>query len=212
MSTSIENASEECSVEESKSQNLVALSESSYHDSSHNRDKTLLNKYIDRILDDFPTPSERYYDIRLVTSEDRKCYFGEVGDQCIMFHSNKICIVTLAPSHPVISQDKEITGIEFSFEGDSKIDRTTCQPRGKRKRGGQKLRKNSPICGILCSDGSKYIVTACIGSKLIEINRNIMNDHSIIKKKPLSSGYIAIIQPNEWAKLNDLKAGFPKLS
>lgn len=183
-----------------------------YHDSGYNRDKTLIAKYITRILDDFPTPTERYYDIRFVSANDRKCYFGEVGDQCIMFHSNKICLVTLAPTHPVISCDKTITDVEFSFEGDSKIDRLTCQPKGKRKRGGQKLRRNAPICALVCSDSSRYIVTACIGAKLIEINRAIMKDHNLIKKKPLSSGFIAIIQPNEWAKLDEIKSTFPKLT
>lgn len=183
-----------------------------YHDSGYNRDKTLIAKYIDRILDDFPTPTERYYDIRFVTSSDRRCYFGDVGDQCIMFHSNKICLVTLAPTHPVIAEDKTITKVDFSFEGDEKIDRLASQPRGKRKRGGQKLRKNAPICAISCSDGSRYVVIACIGARLIEINQSIKDDCSLIKKKPLSSGFIAIIQPNEWAKLDELKATFPKLA
>jgi hypothetical protein len=181
-----------------------------YHDSTYNRNKTLVSQYVNRIIKDYPTPTERYYDIRLVSAGKRN-YFGEVGDQCIMFHSNKLCLITLAPTHPVIAEDKTISSIEFKFEGDEKIDRLASEPKGKRKRGGQKLRKNSPICALLCSDGSKYIVVSCIGSRLVEINSQIVSNPSLIKKRPLSEGFIAIVQATDWRHLDETKNSFPKL-
>lgn len=182
-----------------------------YHEATYNRNKTLIKQYVNRILSDYPTPTERYYDIRFVSAFNRRCYFGQVGDQCIMFHSNKICLITLAPTHPVIADDKTISKIEFSFEGDEKIDRLSSQPRGKRKRGGQKMRKNAPICAIVCSDGSKYIVIACIGARLLEVNKLISSNPDLIKKRPLSTGFIAIVQPNDWKHLDATKETFPKL-
>lgn len=182
-----------------------------YQDSGYNRNSTLVAKYVNRILADFPTPSERYYDIRLVPGEGRKSYFGEVGDQCIMFHSNRVCLLTLAPSHPVIVNDKTIERIEYTFDGHDKIDRLASQPKGKSKKGGQKLQKNSPVCAIICSDGSKFIVTACIGSKLIEINQSICSKPDLLKKRPLSSGFIAIIQPNDWKRMAEIRDSLPKL-
>ena len=182
-----------------------------YHEATYNRNKTLIKQYVNRILNDYPTPTERYYDIRLVSAHNRRCYFGEVGDQCIMFHSNKICLVCLAPTHPVIADDKTITKVEFSFEGDEKIDRLASQPRGKRKRGGQKMRKNAPICAIVCSDESRYIVISCIGARLIEINKAISSKPDLIKRRPLSTGFIAIVQPNDWKNLEATKETFPKL-
>lgn len=176
-----------------------------------NRNGTDASEYVARILKNFPTPSERYYDLRLVPGKERKSFFGEVGDQCLMFHSNKICIVALAPSHPVIIENKIITKIEHTFEGYEKINRLASQPKGKRKRGSQKLGKNSPICSIICSDESKYIVTACIGSKLMEINQAICSDLELIKKKPLADGHIAIIQPNDWKRMDEIRLNLPKL-
>lgn len=182
-----------------------------YHDSGYNRNKTLIAQYVNRILKNFPTPTERYYDIRFVSGADRKSYFGQVGDQCIMFHSNRICLLTLAPTHPIIAEDKTIERIEYSFEGHEKIDRLTNQLRGKRKKGGQKLQKYAPICAIHCSDGVKYVITACIPSRLIEINEAISSDFNLIKKRPLSSGFIAIVQPNDWKRMEEIKVSLPKL-
>lgn len=182
-----------------------------YENSSYNRNSTFIAEYANRILDDFPSPSERYYDIRLVKGEDRRSYFGDVGDQCIMFHSNRVCLLTLAPSHPVILEDKTIVRVEHTFEGYEKIDRLSSEPQGKSKKGSQKLQKNSPICAIICSDGTKYVITACIGSKLIEINQNICTNPNLVKERPLSSGYIAIIQPNDWKHMAIVRDSLPKL-
>lgn len=182
-----------------------------YQDSGYNRNSTQVARYVCRILDDFPTPSERYYDIRLLACDNRRSYFGEVGDQCIMFHSNRICLLTLAPSHPVIVGDKNIERLEYKFEGFEKIDRLSSQPQGKSKKGSQKLQKNSPICSIICSDGSKYVVTAGLASKLIEINSLIISKPNLIKDKPLSTGFIAILQPSDWKRMAEVRDGLPKL-
>lgn len=177
----------------------------------NNRNATNASKYIKRIIKSQPTPSERYYDLRLVSGDERKSFFGEVGDQCLMFHSNKICIVALAPSHPVIKFDKTITKIEHTFEGYVKIDRLSSKPKGKSKKGSQKLQKNSPICSITCSDDSTYVVTACIGSKLMEINQEVCSNYDLIKTKPLADGHIAIIQPNDWKRMDEIRLSLPKL-
>lgn len=193
---------------ESKS---ILESPSMYHDSCYNRNNTLVAKHVKRILNDFPTPSERYYDIRLVSSEGRRSYFGEVGDQCIMFHSNRVCLLTIAPTHPVITEDKTIIRVEYTFDGYEKIDRLSSQPMGKSKKGGQKLQKNSPVCAIVCSDDSKYVITACLGSKLIEINQLICSNPNLLKDRPLSLGFIAIIQPNDWKRMIEVRDSLPKL-
>lgn len=182
-----------------------------YQDSGYNRNSTQVAKYVHRILEDYPTPSERYYDIRLVSSEGRKSYFGEVGDQCIMFHSNRICLLTVAPTHPIIVEDKTIERVEHTFEGFEKIDRLSCQPQGKRKKGGHKLQKNSPICALVCTDGSKYVVTACLSSRLIEINQQIRTKPNLVKERPLSTGHIAILQPADWKRMAEIRDSLPKL-
>lgn len=176
-----------------------------------NRNGTDASKYIPRILKNFPTPSERYYDLRVFPGQDRRNHFGEVGDLCLMFHSNKICLVALAPTHPVIRDNKTITKIEHTFEGYQKIDRLTNQPKGKGKKGSQVLQKNSPICAIICSDDTKYVVTGCLGARLMEVNQRICTDFDLIKTKPLADGYIAIMQPKNWKRMDEIRLNLPKL-
>lgn len=186
---------------------------STQSDAGHNRNKTLLNNHIQRILPHFPSPSERYYDIRFVASENRRSYFGNLGDQCVMFHSNRVCLLTIAPTHSIITDNKTVDRVEFEFEnGSDKFNRLTTQPIGKSKKNCQKLQKHSPVCAIHCSDGSRYVVTACLGAKLIEINEKLIQNPNLIKQHPLSLGYIAITQPNDWARMNEVRESLPKLS
>lgn len=180
-----------------------------YEDAGFNRNSTQIAKYVDRIFADYPTPSERYYDIRFISKKDRKSSFGEVGDQCLMFHSNRICLVTLAPSHPVITENKTICKIDFTFDGN--INRLDTKPLGKFKKGGQRLPKYAPLCAIDCSDGTKYVVTACIPSRLVEINEELQSNFNLVKEKPLSDGFIAILMPNNWDYMEELKKSYPKL-
>lgn len=190
---------------------LTKNKRSQYQDTCYNRDNTLVARYVNRIVDDYPTPSERYYDIRVVKGDNRRSYFGEVGDQCIMFHSNRICLLTIAPTHPVIALNKSVEKIDFTFDGYDRIDRTTSQPKGKNKKGSQKLQKNSPVCSIICSDESKYVVTACMGAKLLEINQLLCSKPGLVKERPLSLGFIAILQPNNYERSAEIKAELPKL-
>lgn len=182
-----------------------------YQDSGYNRNSTFVANYVNRILKDFPSPSERYYDIRLVSCVGRKSYFGEVGDQCIMFHSNRVCLLAIAPSHPVITKNKTIEKVEHTFDGFEKIDRLASQCQGKSKKGGQKLQKNAPVCALICSDGTKYVITACLNSKLVEINQLICARPQLVKERPLSTGFIAIIQPNDWKRMAEVRDSLPKL-
>lgn len=193
-----------------KSKKLINFDEQTvYEDAGYNRNSTQIAEYVDRIFQDFPTPSERYYDIRFVSKKDRKSSFGEVGDQCLMFHSNRICLVTLAPSHPVIAENKTISKIDFTFDGN--INRLETKPLGKFKKGGQRLPKYAPLCAIDCSDGTKYVVTACIPSRLVEVNEELQMNFNLVKEKPLSDGFIAIVMPNNWNYMEELKKSYPKL-
>lgn len=184
-----------------------------YQNTCYNRNNTLIANYVNRIINDFPTPTERYYDIRLVNGEGRRNYFGDVGDQCVMFHSNRICVLTIAPTHPIITENKTIDKVEFTFDADGmeKIDRAQSIPQGKGKKGTQKVYKNSPVCALVCSDESKYIVIGCLTAKLIEINTNICSKPNLVKEYPLSLGYIAILQPNDWKRLEEVRNSLPKL-
>lgn len=120
---------------------------------------------------------ERYFVKRykLDTREDRQ------EDICILEHSNRICVITLAHSHPVVYEGKKITKIEF-------LDIKT---------GKQWTHETSPVCRIICDDGNVYSVLASIRGKLIEVNERLLVDPQLLVDKPNTEGYLAMLLPRK---------------
>lgn len=142
------------------------------------------------ILDAHPSFTDRYFQSKYFVSLDKKVE----EDHCVLVHSNRICIVTLAPSHPVVASQKTISTINFQI-GD-KTNRLNNVVQGKRKHGAQGLKPEAILCEIVCEDGSKYSVQSCVHGKLIEINENLVKNPQLLAEKPKSDGYIAIILPH----------------
>ncbi|XP_077966804.1 protein Abitram-like [Styela clava] len=144
----------------------------------------------------FPSVVDRYftrlYKVNLPSGtlnyEDFKTTRNDVR---ILWHSNKICLVTLAPSHPAFSPDKTIS--EVSFKVTLKCDRSNNKVSGKRKRGAQWLNPESPLCIVTLSDGEKYTVHSGIRGNLIEVNENLLKYPELLKEKPETNGYIAVV-------------------
>lgn len=134
--------------------------------------------------------SERYYEHK---------YCMEINPniknvhQRVSFHSNRICLISLAENHPVIKNNKKVTRI--NCEVDEKTDRLKNAASGKGKRGAQKLSPDSVLCYVECSDGSNFPIYSCIKGKLVEINDNLVTDASLLVKKPMAEGYIALLLP-----------------
>ncbi|XP_052095139.1 protein Abitram-like isoform X1 [Mytilus californianus] len=143
---------------------------------------------------------ERYYKPKYILD----CQANEDEDLCILTHSNRICIITLAPSHPVVRDKKTIKQISFKVGG---VDRLNNKVSGKGKRGAQELNAGSPICKIACVDGEEFTVYSGIKGQLIEVNECLIQNPELILKKPLTEGYIAIVLP----KLKDHEQVLKKL-
>lgn len=119
---------------------------------------------------------------------------GKKGhDQCALFHSNRIVLVTLAPSHPIIREKKTVTKVDYQVN--EKLNRLNNQVSGKWKKGGQKLQKESALCIVTCSDGEIYTITSTVPGSLIEVNDHLTTSPELLTEKPWSSGYIAIVLP-----------------
>eukprot|EP01133_Synstelium_polycarpum_P014992 gene14992-17728_t len=139
------------------------------------------------------TVIERYYDQYYSIDLNEK----QEEDQYVNRHSNGLCIVGLAPTHPALS--KEIQKIEYA--GD--LINNTVQ--GSQKKGGYNLKKETVLAYITCTDGSQYAIRSCIKGKLLETNKLMIADYSILKTKAATSGFIAIIDPvnrEDFLKLN----------
>lgn len=140
--------------------------------------------------DIYPSFTDRYFQSKYFINANNI----EGEDHCVLIHSNRICVVTLAPSHPVISSQKTIS--KLNFQTSENKDRLKNTVQGKRKHGAQCLNPSSILCVIECDDGSKYSVRSCVYGKLIEINESLIKDQQLLVKKPKSDGYIAIVLPN----------------
>lgn len=132
--------------------------------------------------------SERYYTPRYCLDVGEK-----QSDYCVLFHSNKICVITLAPSHPILVNKKKIVKINFQIS--TKVDRLSNKVSGKGKHGAQKLQPSSPIFFVECSDGSNYSICSCVPGKLVEINEKLIDNPNLLVECPSDKGYIAVVLP-----------------
>lgn len=137
----------------------------------------------------FPSVTERYftpyYEIDVQKPGD---------DICIYIHSNRICMITLAPSHTIFQENKTIVSCDYQVSG--KLNRLDNKVSGKSKHGAQPLQSNSNLCCLSCSDESSYMVKCCMIGKLVEVNERLAQNPELLKREPHYGGYIAIVLPN----------------
>lgn len=53
----------------------------------------------------------------------------------------------------------------------------------------------APLCRITCCDGDEFTIYSCIRGRLLEVNENILHNPELLKEKPLTEGYIAVVLP-----------------
>jgi len=142
-------------------------------------------------LDDaYRTVTERYYTPFYKLDTDR----AKKNDLCLLVHSNRIAVVTLAPSHPVVAG----TGVrvkKVNCEISDKLDRSSNKAKGKSKKGGQNLVPSSILC-YLETDEESYSISAISPGKLICMNKSVLDEPNLLSEKPNSDGHIAILLPN----------------
>ncbi|KAM9308267.1 protein Abitram [Gastrophryne carolinensis] len=114
-------------------------------------------------------------------------------DFCILQHSNRICVVTLAECHPVLQCGKTISSISYQISAN--CSRLQNKVSGKSKRGAQFLTELAPLCRITCTDGEEFTIYSCIRGRLLEVNEIILHNPNLLKEKPTSEGYIAVVLP-----------------
>lgn len=152
---------------------------------------------VHRVIPSHPSPTERYFDVRfhIPVLSDHAREFRKVGDQVVLIHTNRICLISLSHRHPVLDQNDEGKEIEsVSFESESGFNnRLDNKVSGRKKHGAQKLKVKSVLCRIQCRDGSVFHVLTGMKGKLIEVNENLIQDPSLLRKDPYGRGYVAIV-------------------
>ena len=101
--------------------------------------------------EDYRSVTCRYYTKLYSLDQDRE----KAEDILVLNHSNKICLITLAPTHPVLAKNLSITKV--NFEVSKKVDRKSNKTSGKSKKGGQTLETTS-ILAIVETDSGRFPV------------------------------------------------------
>jgi len=138
---------------------------------------------------DYQNVTERYYTNLYQLDKDREKHH----DILVLNHSNKICLITLAPSHPILANKLQIKKV--NFEVSKKVDRKSNKTSGKSKKGGQVLEPTS-VLAIIETETENFPVQAVVPGKLICINQEIISNPSKLSTHPDSEGHIAIILPS----------------
>ena len=147
----------------------------------------------------YETVERRYFKRHYKMQED-----GE--DQVVLLHSNRICLVSIAPKHPIIQNNLRIANLEFEVGRKSKpTDRLSNKVSGKGKKGGQSIDERAILCWVHCENGSKYAIRSCVRGTLIEINPLVVKNPQLLAEKPLSDGHLAVILPKLPEGLERLK-------
>ncbi|XP_067027676.1 protein Abitram-like isoform X1 [Acropora muricata] len=101
-------------------------------------------------------------------------------DQCVLQHSNKICVITVAPSHPLL-QCKELLNVNFQVS--KNVNRLDNKVSGKGKKGAQQLLPESIICEVTSSSGNIYSLYSCVKGKLVEVNEELVCNSNLLLEK-----------------------------
>ena len=115
----------------------------------------------------------------------------ENEDMCVLVHSNRVCVLALAPTHPILKNKKTVENVNFQISPET--NRLDNKASGKLKKGAQLLSRNAALCEVTTSDGDKYILKCCVPGSLLEVNENLIQNPELLLLKPLSEGYIAIV-------------------
>lgn len=132
--------------------------------------------------------TERYYTPYYKVDEDR----SRRNDLCLLLHSNRISLVCLAPSHPIVVNGLNVSAVDCEIS--KKVDRKNNRAVGKSKKGGQNLDPTSVLCYLETED-TKYPILALAPGKLICMNNSVLKDPNLVRLKPDSEGHIAILLP-----------------
>lgn len=150
--------------------------------------------------DDAEASNKKFHYLSFVDRYFRKYYKLDVkhyrNDHLVLFHSNRVCVCSIAPSHPVLDKDKyKIEKIEF-------IQKVSLNMKGKHKTNAKNLNYMQPYCKLICSNivndpvtEETFLIYSCLNAKLIEINENIVSDPKLVQDKPQGDGFIAILYP-----------------
>jgi len=138
----------------------------------------------------FESVTDRYYSRYYQVDPDR----SRRHDFCVLIHSNKICLLSLAPSHPILTTQPKIHNIDYDVS--KTVNRQTNKASGKSKKGAQLLGEKSILCRIETKSGEdiqEWPVQACVKGKLIGMNKALVDQPDLLVTQPWAEGHLAVV-------------------
>lgn len=140
---------------------------------------------VDDYVPDYPSTVDRFF---------TRYYYEHPVDKdrqephLVLFHSNRICLIQLAPEH--VAFRLGIKSVSFEV---GKIDRSQNQVSGKKKSGGMIVQADSTLALVTCNDESVFKVRGCVQGKLVEVNQRVVQDVGLLGRE--GDGFIAVVMP-----------------
>eukprot|EP01088_Endostelium_zonatum_P020131 TRINITY_DN726_c0_g1_i1.p1 TRINITY_DN726_c0_g1~~TRINITY_DN726_c0_g1_i1.p1 ORF type:complete len:218 (-),score=42.22 TRINITY_DN726_c0_g1_i1:723-1376(-) len=106
---------------------------------------------------------------------------GAGNDQYVFQHTNYLCVIGLAPTHPIVKERKKVVSINWA-PGRGK-DHSQIKLHGKRKRGAVRLDPNSKLCEVTCEDSTKYMIYSTVRGALVEVNTKLVCNNNNNEKQ-----------------------------
>lgn len=140
------------------------------------------------------SPITENYDVNYPSVVDRFFtrfyYIKSQAAYQVLYHSNRICLICLAPSHPAYTEGVE----SISFDVGN-VDRSQNVVKGKAKKGGMILQAETTLALLKTNSGKTYKIPSCIRGKLVEVNTALITDPKLLERVPEGAGYFAILLP-----------------
>ncbi|XP_068152535.1 protein Abitram [Drosophila tropicalis] len=142
--------------------------------------------------DNYPSVVDRFF--------TRFYYIKGNAAYQVLYHSNRICLICLAPSHPAFAQG--ISQVNFNV---GNVDRSQNVVKGKGKKGGMILQADSTLALLTTETGETFKIPSCIRGKLVEVNTELIAEPKLLEQLPERAGYFAILLP-KIENCEDMKA------
>ncbi|XP_036322919.1 protein Abitram [Rhagoletis pomonella] len=108
----------------------------------------------------------------------------------VLFHSNRVCLICLAPEHPALKAG--IKSLTFDI---GNTDRSKNTVKGKGKKGGMVLQHDSTLAILTTEQDKTYKIPSCVQSKLVEVNTKWVGEPKGLETAAEGEGYVAIVLP-----------------
>lgn len=129
----------------------------------------------------------RYY-TRLYAPDAGGRGVGDRGwDVYCYLQANRVCVMGLAPAHPILRLHLRVTRVEFA-----PALRGVAPLTGKRKRGQVFVEANTILATAHTADGRAWPLRAGMRCGLLELNTALEGDPRLLERKPATRGHLAV--------------------